>query len=140
MFNKRRSSLKPDTIEFKDNTKLNSWHLSLALHILIFAIFQLTFKTPITDMPDNKATIELVFVTAKPDYRVIKDLLTIKKDKILDGSQQLEHQERSLNRELLNKNKSSSVPKFLSTPSDLRLIGKRTHIASNQEIEQKQYR
>ena len=139
MFTKRMSSLKPDAIEIKDSTKLNSWHLSLALHVLIiFAIFQLTFKTPIAEMPDNKATIELVFVTAKPDYRVIKDLLTIKKDKILDSSQQLANKERSLNRELLNKNKSSSVPKFLSTPSDLRLIGKRTHIASNQEIEQKQ--
>ena len=133
------SSLKRDAIEIKDSTKLNSWHLSLALHILIIiAIFQLTFKTPIAEMPDNKGTIELVFVTAKPDYRVIKDLLTIKKDKILKSSQQLSYKERSLNRELLNKNKDSSVPKFLSTPSDLRLIEKRTHIASNQEIEQKQ--
>ena len=139
MFTKRMSSLKPDAIKIKDSTKLNSWHLSLALHILIIiGIFQLTFKTPTAEMPDNKATIELVFVTAKPDYRVIKDLLTINKDKILDSSQQLANKERSLNRELLNKNKSSSVPKFLSTPSDLRLIGKRTHIASNQEIEQKQ--
>ena len=78
------SSLKRDAIEIKDSTKLNSWHLSLALHILIIiAIFQLTFKTPIAEMPDNKGTIELVFVTAKPDYREIKDLLTIKKDKIL---------------------------------------------------------
>ncbi|MGB0208068.1 MAG: hypothetical protein ACPGAM_08765, partial [Candidatus Puniceispirillaceae bacterium] len=122
------SSLKRDAIEIKDSTKLNSWHLSLALHILIIiAIFQLTFKTPIAEMPDNKGTIELVFVTAKPDYRVIKDLLTIKKDKILDSSQQSANKERSLNRELLNKNKSSSVPKFLSNPSDLRLIGKRAH-------------
>ena len=133
------SLLKPDAIEIKNNTKLNSWHLSLALHILILvAIFQLTFKTPIAEIPNNKATIELVFVTAKPDYRVIKDLLTIKKDKILDSSQQLANKERSLNRELLNKNKSSSVPKILSTPSDLRLIGKRAHVVSNQEIEQKQ--
>ena len=59
-------------------------------------------------MPDNKATIDLVFVTAKPDYRVIKDLLTIKKDKILKSSQQLSYKERSLNRELLNKNKAES--------------------------------
>ena len=91
------SSLKPDAIEIKDSTKLNSWHFSLALHVLIiFAIFQLTFKTPIAEMPDNKATIELVFVTAKPDYREIKDLLTIKKDKILDSSQQLANKEPSL--------------------------------------------
>ena len=65
-------------------------------------------------------------------------MLTIKKDKILDSSQQLANKERSLNLELLNKNKSPSIPKSLSTPSDLQLIGKRTHIASNQPVEQKQ--
>ena len=139
MFTKRMSSLKLDAVEVKGSARLNSWHLSLALHVLIvFAIFQPTFKPPIAEMPDNKATIELVFVTAKPDYREIKDLLTIKKDKIPDSSQQLANKERSLNIELLNKNKSSSIPKYLLTPSDLQLIGKRTHRASNQPTEQKQ--
>ena len=107
MFTKRMSSLKLDAVEVKGSTRLNSWHLSLALHVLIvFTIFQLTFKPPIAEMPDNKATIELVFVTAKPYYRVMNDLLTIKKDKILDSSQQLANNERSLNPELLDKNKN----------------------------------
>ncbi len=84
MFTKRMSSLKLDAVEVKGSTRLNSWHLSLALHVLIvFAIFQPTFKPPIAEMPDNKATIELVFVTAKPNYREIKDLLTIKKLRII---------------------------------------------------------
>ena len=139
MFTKRMSSLKLDAVEVRGSTRLNSWHISLALHVLIvFAIFHPTFNPPIAEMPDNKATIELVFVTAKPYYRVMNDLLTIKKDKILGSSQQLANNERSLNPELLDKNNGSSVPKFLSTPPDLQLIEKQIQIVSKQKIEQNQ--